>query len=136
MFYLYTALADNSSLVDTDPRETTVIELSRKYMEYNLLNLGTETSLIKAVTVSKWGANVKIACLYDPLGTRQPYEMVFQDCQELQWNIIEQANVDEPTADLIGFIRGEEYYRKPAVITTDTFELSISYKIFVLQKNW
>ena len=102
--------------------------------DYHLLKLGGLTSLITSVNVSLWGNEVTLECVYDPTHNRLPYVLVFQDCQDIRWSVHDSEEVHEPEADLIGFSMGAESHQKPAVITTDIFELSITYGSFVLKK--
>lgn len=105
-------------------------------MDYALLALGKATSLVTNVLVTKWGSDVVVSCLYDPLGSSKPYQLIFKDCHEVRWQVVEPGDVQDSTADLIGFSIGAESHREAAVLTTDIFELSIIYGSFVLQKNW
>ncbi|MBF2005504.1 MAG: hypothetical protein IGS49_08560 [Chlorogloeopsis fritschii C42_A2020_084] len=105
-------------------------------MDYALLALGEATSLVTDVMFTKWGSEVVISCLYNPQESSKPYKLIFKDCNEVRWQVIDAEDVQESTADLIGFSIGAESHKKPAVITTDIFEISIIYGSFVLQKNW
>ena len=102
--------------------------------DYHLLKLGGLTSLITSVNVFLWGNEVSIECVYDPTGDRLPYVLVFQDCQDIRWSVHESEKVHDLEADIIGFYMGAESHQKPAVITTDIFELSITYCSFLLKK--
>ncbi len=105
-------------------------------MDYALLTLGKSASLITNVLVTKWGSEVVVSCLYEPLGASRSYQLIFKDCHEVRWQVIEPGAVQDSTADLIGFSIGTGSHREAAVFTTDTFELSIIYGSFVLQKDW
>lgn len=102
--------------------------------DYPLLNLGGLTSLIKTVNVSLWGNEITFECLYNPENPI-PYQMVFKDCQEIQWTVHDLELVNELQADLFGISLGENHHRKSAVITTDIFEISILYDQFILNKE-
>lgn len=102
---------------------------------YNLLGLGELTSLVTNVKVSMWGAEVLVECLYDPTGDRLPYSLIFKDCRDIGWNVHDEEEVGEPLADLIGIHFGEDAHRKPAVIHTDIFEVSILYGSFRVEKE-
>lgn len=104
-------------------------------MDYALLDLGKAASLVTDVLVTNWGGSVVVSCLYEPLGSSQPYQLIFQDCLEVRWQVIELEDVQESAADLIGFSIGAGAYQEAAVLTTDVFELSIIYGSFILQKN-
>ena len=103
-------------------------------MDYSLLGLGEATSIVTHIQINRWGNDVLVSCLYNPLGSSLPYQLIFKDCKEINWQIVDPDNQQESTADLIGFFMGAEHHQKPAVITTDIFELSITYGSFVLKK--
>lgn len=102
--------------------------------DYNLLGLGEYTSLVKNVTVSSWGSEVRIECLYNPI-ERSPYVLVFRDCRDIKWTVHDEEEVGEPFADLIGIHLGEDAHRQPALIHTDIFEISILYGSFSVEKG-
>lgn len=102
--------------------------------DYNLLGLGGLTSLITKVIVSKWGNEVLIECVYNP-EERVPYVMLFQDCREIRWNVYHPEDVQDLEADIFGITLGEGAHRKPAVITTDIFDISILYGSFSIHKG-
>ena len=92
--------------------------------DYHLLGLGGLTSLITNVKISMWGNKILFECVYVP-EKRSPYRIVFQDYREITWEVYVPEEVGEAEADLIGIHLGEDAHRKPAVITTDIFEVSI-----------
>jgi len=102
--------------------------------DYQLLNLGGLTSLVTNVTMSLWGHDVAIECLYDPTGDRLPYILNFQDCREIRWEIHDPEEVHETFAELIGIHLGEGDRQKPALIHTDIFEISLLYGTFNLER--
>ncbi|MCL1475990.1 hypothetical protein [Argonema antarcticum] len=103
--------------------------------DYNLLGLGGLTSLVTNVKVCWWGNEVLVECLYDPTGSSLPYSLVFKDCRKIRWDVHDEEEVHQPLADLIGIHLGEEAHRKPALIHTDIFEISILYGSFSIQKQ-
>ena len=103
--------------------------------DYQLLNLGGLTSLVTNVRLSLWGNEVVLECLYDPTGDRLPYTLTFQDCREINWEIHDPEEVQEPFADLIGIHLGEGDRQKPALIHTDIFEISLLYSTFKMQRG-
>ena len=89
--------------------------------------------MVTGVVVTKWGAEVTFSFLY---ALQQPYQLVFHDCRELQWDVHSAEDVDEEIANLIGIALGEKGHVKAAVVTTDIFELSILYGSWEVQKSW
>ncbi|MGK7926923.1 MAG: hypothetical protein AB4290_17055 [Spirulina sp.] len=75
----------------------------------------------------EWGKCLQVDCLYDPHGDRIPYRLIFQNCEEVRWQIHSPENSGDLAADLIDFQLGKEGQQKPALIYTDIFELSILY---------
>lgn len=102
--------------------------------DYNLLGLGGLTSLITNVKVSAWGNEVSIECVYNP-EERLPYVLEFKDCRAIGWTVHDEEEVGESEAEFFGISLGEPEHSKPAVITTDIFEISILYGSFSLHKG-
>ncbi|VXD15229.1 conserved hypothetical protein [Planktothrix serta PCC 8927] len=102
--------------------------------DYHLLGLGGFTSLIKSINVSLWGNEITFQCLYNP-EEPIPYQIIFKDCQEIRWDVYDSELANELQADLFGISLGEDHHRKPALITTDIFEISILYDQFILEKS-
>ena len=104
-------------------------------MDYHRLGLGTASSLVQSVRITQWGATVLVDCLYDPLGERRPYQLSFRGCSQLRIDMIPDAPVLEPEADLLGITLGREGGCQPAVLTTDLFELHVTYQQFQCIKD-
>jgi len=99
--------------------------------QYHLLGLGPAASVIIGIELAEPGHRVLVRGLYD-LHLRRPFEMVFTRCREVHLEYLS----DEPQPEhevetpLIGIFLGEGGHRSPAIITTNTFELSILYEEF------
>ncbi len=102
-------------------------------MDYAQLRLGDATSVVTAIDVSDWGAQLILSCLYDPQGTSKPYKLIFLGCTEVRLSMQDHQRSKDTSADLIGFSIGEDTQRKPAVITTDVFEASVTYETFRIE---
>ncbi len=102
--------------------------------DYNLLGFGGLTSLVTSVKVSLWGSEVLIECVYNP-EERLPYTLAFKDCREIGWTVHDEEEVGELEAEFFGICLGESSHRKPAVLTTDIFEISILYGSFSIHKG-
>ena len=102
--------------------------------DYNLLGLGGLTSLVTNVKVSLWGNEVLIECVYNP-EERLPYVLAFKDCRDIRWTVHDEEEVGELEAEFFGIYLGESAHRKPTVLTTDIFELSILYGSFRIHKE-
>ena len=105
-------------------------------MDYHRLGLGTRSSLVRSVRIVDWGAVVLVDCIYDPLGDRKDYQLSFRGCSQLRIDMMPGAPVREPEADLLGISLGQEGNRRPAVLTTDLFELFVEYQEFQCVKEW
>ena len=99
-------------------------------MDYYRLGLGNASSLVRSVRIAQWGALVLVDCIYDPLGERKDYQLSFQGCSRVRIDVVPDAPIGEPEADLLGIGLGQEGSRQPAVLTTDLFELSVTYQRF------
>lgn len=107
-----------------------------EYMDYTSLGLGPAPSLITALHVSRWGTDVRVVCSYDPQNSRRPYELHFQNCRRIQWDVHDAEGAEDESAELIGLLLGEGGHGAPAILTTDIFELQILYGSFHLRKDW
>ncbi|NEQ99297.1 MAG: hypothetical protein F6K30_21745 [Cyanothece sp. SIO2G6] len=96
-------------------------------MDYRLLNLGPASSVVTDISIDKWCSEVTVSCLYDPSISKRPYELLFKECRGVSWELIEEENLDEVCAELIGLNLGLEKYEEAASITTDIFEMLITY---------
>jgi len=105
-------------------------------MDYSLLGLGPATSLVTNVMIDKWGSKVRVSCLYDPVGLRRPYRLFFEYCYDIKWEVIQQEDVEDSEADLLGFSISGEGHEYVTVIHTDIFELTILHGNFVVDKDW
>jgi hypothetical protein len=83
--------------------------------------------MVTGVDVKLWGNTLLISCLYAPLSDRRPFQLVFSDTREITWHVHDTNALEECTSDLTGFILGEGGHSKPAIITTDIFELHVLY---------
>src|SRR5262245_10536932 len=99
-------------------------------MDYHRLGLGSASSLVRSVRLVQWGETVLVDCIYDPLGERKNYQLLFRGCSQIRIDMMPDAAVEESEADLIGISLGQEGGRQPAVLTTDLFELHVRYEQF------
>src|SRR2546423_2260192 len=105
-------------------------------MDYTLLELGPATSLVTNVLVTKWGSDILVSCIYDPLGSRRPYQLLFNDCREVRWEVIHPEDVEDVEADLIGFSMGAAGPQGAALSQTDLFVLRVLYGSLTVEKDW
>ncbi len=102
---------------------------------YQFLDVGPYTSLVTDVLITKWGSEVLVSCLYDPLGATKPYQVLFTGCTNLRWEVHSPEYVQDAEADVLGFeLRSEA--RDHALIHTDIFELAIWYGGYEVLKEW
>jgi hypothetical protein len=104
-------------------------------MDYYRLGLGSASSLVRSVRIVDWGAILLVDCIYDPLGEQKAYQLSFRGCSQVRIDMMPDAPVQEQEADLIGIILGQEGGRQPAVLTTDLFELHVTYQQFECLKD-
>lgn len=99
-------------------------------MDYHRLGLGSASSLVRSIRITDWGATIMVDCIYDPIGVRKRFQLLFRDCSQARIDVMPDAPKHEQEADLIGIRLGEDNHRLPAVLTTDLFELHVSYGQF------
>ena len=94
--------------------------------------------LVERVEIVKWGTEVVVHGIFYPdLPDTTKFQMVFKSCQLTTWETIENEFDDRNVeADVIGFDVYLEEKGKRAVISTDLFELAITYGELVIHKDW
>ena len=61
--------------------------------------------------------------------------LAFKDYRDIRWTVHDEEEVGELEAEFFGIYLGEPEHQKPAVITTDIFEISILYGSFSIYKG-
>ncbi|MFS8117094.1 MAG: hypothetical protein ACMG55_01190 [Microcoleus sp.] len=61
--------------------------------------------------------------------------LAFKDCRDIRWTVHVEEELGELEAEFFGIYLGESAHRKPTVLTTDIFELSILYGSFRIHKE-
>jgi hypothetical protein len=102
-------------------------------LDYHRLGLGTASSLVRSVRLVHWGAIVLVDCIYDPLGDQKAYQLSFQGCSQIRIDMVPDQPAGKHEPDLIGISLGQEEGLQPAVLTTDLFELHVTYQQFECQ---
>lgn len=98
--------------------------------DYQQLAVGESASVVCALEVLHWGGELVLHCLYHPR-ERRPYTLHFKNCKDVRLDPLENGAVSE--ASLIGIILGSGAHQKPAIVTTDAFELSVRYEKWELK---
>ncbi len=103
---------------------------------YRMLKVPPAGVLIADVKITRWGQQVVLDCLYDPV-EQHPFQLIFTRCQDIGWQVVDdRADERDVTADVIDLRLGENDYRQPAALVTDIFELSILYGALKVRKSW
>jgi hypothetical protein len=108
------------------------------YREWNeLLHIPAGGLGVMGIESRLWGKEYVISFLYNPLTHDKSFRIIFKDCTHYQWDTTG-SEIDERdvNADVIGFEIGLDQHRKPAVLTTDLFEISILYGSLEVEKDW
>jgi hypothetical protein len=95
--------------------------------DYQRLGVGQSASVVSALELLHWGGEVVVHCLYDP-HVRRPYTLHFKNCKDVRLQPIEKGVGDSSGTSLIGIALGKEGHQKPAIVTTEAFELSVLYE--------
>lgn len=95
--------------------------------DYQRLGIGQSASVVSGLEFRNWGREVVVHCLYDPL-VRKPYTLHFNNCSDVRLQPIENRVGEGSGASLIGIALGNDAYQKPAIVTTEAFELSVLYE--------
>lgn len=90
--------------------------------------------LINRVDVNYASQRLEIDATWDD---DQPFRLLFRDFHLLSWQILEpEPHPKTVNADVIGMEIGEGAHAKPAVITTDLFEIILTYDDLTIEKAW
>ena len=84
-------------------------------------------SLITDVQLRKWGKELVIEGLNDPLNRGQ-IQLVFKNCHEIRWSLLTDEAEPDTEADVIGLSLSKAEDGEFAILTTDLFELSVLYQ--------
>ncbi len=90
--------------------------------------------LINRVDVNYAAQRLEISANWDE---EREFQLIFTRFHIIYWQTFED-DYDPGTfsVDVIGMEIGERDHRRPAVLTTDQFELSVSYGELEIQKAW
>ena len=100
--------------------------------DYALLALGNLTSTLVGVEVNRWGTELIVRCLYNPLDP-QPYDLIFRGCRRIEFEpYVNDPLNDVSQAEIIGLSLGEKGHQKPAVITSSVVEITVVYSTYEL----
>ena len=100
----------------------------------NNLTLSEGAWLINRVDVNYAAQTLEISANWDE---EREFQLIFTRFHILYWQILDDE-YDPGTfaVDVIGMEIGEADHREPAVLTTDLFELSVSYGELEIKKAW
>lgn len=80
---------------------------------------------ISGFQLSNWGNNLILTGEY--IGEPAiPFQIRLEDCRELQWRVYAHAAA-QPSAALVNLRLGTDQHRKPLVMLTDAFGLTVLY---------
>ncbi len=102
---------------------------------FDLLGVEPGTLSVAGVQINTWGREVLIDCVYED-GSPRPFQLLFEACSSIQWDVHGEPSDDDRTAELMGLFLGEEEHRTASIVYTDLFELSVLYGSFTLLKEW
>jgi hypothetical protein len=96
--------------------------------------------LINSITAKRWGNELTFDAHYDGSQPDTTFKIIFKDCHKIEWLAFgiefEFHENDIARTVVIGMDVGEDQHRKPAIITTNLFELWITYGELIVEKDW
>lgn len=117
-----------------DNKMTTRIE---SFTWYELLSVSEGGLFVTEITSHLWGNERSVGFIYNPHTVDKPFRIIFRDCTVCHWTYYgSEGDEHDTVADVIGFEIGLDQHRKPAVLTTDLFEISIHYGSLEVVKDW
>lgn len=101
-------------------------------MDYLKIGLGNLSSIVVGVDISDWGHKLTLMCVYNPNSKHIPYKIVFCECSQINWEIIDKEKNTEDSVELID-IRFGDNYLSPALINTNAFEIIIWHDYYHIE---
>jgi hypothetical protein len=77
---------------------------------------------------------VTLTCVYNPSGEDRPYAITFHGCSQIRWEALDEEQASRDCAELLGIELGAAQHQRPALISTDAFELAVWYDHDKVQK--
>ncbi len=104
---------------------------------FEALHLAIGAWLITGIEYKRWNRDLVFNAIYDDSREDTVFHVIFKDCQYINWFAMgDEVDAHHAAVDVIGMEIGEGAHRKPAMITTDLFEVSITYGELVIEKDW
>ncbi|MBE2192578.1 MAG: hypothetical protein IAE83_00200 [Anaerolinea sp.] len=100
---------------------------------FRALGVAPAGLLITGIQTILWGSEIRFVCLYDPDHPRT-FRMIFKDTLSILWEVFDRVDERDTTADVIGILFDNE--NRKCIITTDVFEISVSYGQLIFEKDW
>ena len=112
-------------------------------MEDFLRELGLEPTDVTSILVSEWGTKVTITFVYDPTSPPEEYRLTLHGCSHIRWDVHGPERAMDPDVAVIGLelhterrgVSIGEGDESTAVLYTNGFELSVSYKDYVFRRQ-
>jgi hypothetical protein len=91
--------------------------------------------LIADVQIDQWGRRYRLSLLVDDVLDVRAF-LVFEQVQHAHWEVVGDDDLrGRDSVQVIGFDPGEPDGRRPAIITTDLFELYLTYQQWRLVRD-
>lgn len=104
-----------------------------RYDIFRLLNVPPRGIFVTGIHTTLWGREFRLSCIYDPDASK-PFLMIFKGVHSISWTPWDDVDERDSLADVIGIILDTE--NRKCIITTDVFEISISYGELLFEKDW
>lgn len=90
--------------------------------------------LVNRVDVNYAAQSLEIGANWDD---EREFRLIFKDFRLLSWQILDvEPHPKTVNADVIGMEFGERAHGKPAILTTDLFEIILTYDELTIEKAW
>lgn len=104
---------------------------------FDRLGLRPGGILIRHFDMADWGRTLVIYAFYSTLDEALPFRLIFRNCSEISWQSMTDASSGSVEfADVINVLFGTNQSLETCVITTDLFEVVVSYGQLTIVKDW
>ena len=99
---------------------------------YQRLDVRDSAIFVTAVKTHQFGGILVVECMYWGTDPHRQFELIFEDCSKIEWEINDDYKGIDTEADVIGVDFDDDHYQ--AAIQTDIFAIQVLYRKLTINK--
>jgi hypothetical protein len=93
--------------------------------------------LLNGFEFAYWGKTLIIFGVYNAWEENLLFRLIFENCTDIQWQpYADDISQSDKQCDVIGILFGTSQSLETCIITTDLFEVVVSYSQLTIVKDW